>query len=351
MKVLHVVLRLNPGGAERLVLDLVRETRGELESGVVCLDELGAWAEELKAEGTPIHVLGRKPGFHPGLSKRIAAIAREDGYDLLHCHQYTPWVYGTLSRLFHRHPKVVLTEHGRLDDSAPSAKRRLATRLLGLFRSRVVSVCEDLKGHMAETGFRNIEVIPNGIRIDPATAEQSRPQFTVGTIARLDPVKRIQDLIEAVKLAAAPMRLLIVGDGPERARLEESARNHGVESLFLGYRDDARNLLPGFDVFVNCSEQEGISLTLLEAMAARRAIVATAVGGTREVVAHEEHALLVEPNRPPQLAEALDRLAADDKLRTELGARARKRVQSEYSLPVMIDRYKKLYRECVGSAD
>lgn len=349
MRVLHVVLRLNPGGAERLVLDLVRQTRDTIESEVCCLDELGEWGEELKAEGTPIHVLDRQPGFQLGLAKKLARLAK--GFDVLHCHQYTPWVYGTLSRLFHRGPHVILTEHGRLDDAPPSTKRKIATRVLGMFRSRVISVCEDLCGYMTEAGFRNISVIPNGIRIDPPVPDQSRPQFTVGTIARLDPVKRIDDLIRGVAACSSPMRLMIVGDGPERAKLEAVAEETGVPALFLGYQADARNQLPGFDVFVNCSEQEGISLTLLEAMAASRAIVATAVGGTREVVEHEKHALLIEPHQPAQITAALERLAGDAQFRAELGARARMRVESEYSLKTMIGRYRKLYDECVASAD
>src|SRR6185295_3124444 len=154
--------------------------------------------------------------------------------------------------------------------------------------------------------------------------------FVVGTVARLDPVKDLGTLIEAASevSAVAPIVILVVGDGPERARLESLAATRGLASRvrFLGHRDDARRCLAACDAYVNCSVSEGVSLTILEAMAASLPIVATAVGGTPEVI-DASCGLLVQSRDRRALASAMIELAQRPNLRTKLGAAARQRVE------------------------
>ena len=121
---MQVVLSLNPGGTERLVLALVRRLRTRFSMTVCCLEEPGLWAADLQAEGLAVHALRRAPGFHPALGKRIRDIARQVGAGVLHCHQYSPFVYGCLARALSPRLSIVFTEHGRLSDAPPSAKRR-----------------------------------------------------------------------------------------------------------------------------------------------------------------------------------------------------------------------------------
>ena len=134
--------------------------------------------------------------------------------------------------------------------------------------------------------------------------------LVVGTVARLDPVKHLQALVEATAQLVGrgrPVHALVVGDGPDRDLLEREARARGLEHAvhFLGHRDDARAYLPGLDVYVNCSISEGISLTILEAMAAGVPVVATAVGGTPEIVT-DQVGRLVPARDASALADALD---------------------------------------------
>jgi glycosyltransferase involved in cell wall biosynthesis len=359
--VLQVVLTLNPGGTERLVLDLVRRLGDRSRQAVCCLDAAGLWGEQLAASGIPVSALERRPGFHPLLARGIARAARDCGATVLHCHQYTPFVYGALSRLARPGLRLVFTEHGRLSDAPASSKRRLVNPWLARAASSIVSVSHDLKRHMEEEGLpgSRIEVVHNGIEVGPppsrAAAQSVRTELgippdavVVGTVARLDPVKHLQTLLEAVHLCrqrARPVVALLVGDGPERAGLESAARARGVdgEVHFLGHRDDARRYLPAMDVFVNCSVSEGISLTILEAMAGAVPVVATAVGGTPEIV-DTTVGRLVPSRDAGALAEAIGALCEQPALRASLGEAARARVVERFTIEAMVNRYFDLYR-------
>lgn len=343
------------------MIDLVTRLASESRQAVCCLDAAGTWGEALAADGTPLTVLGRQPGFHPSLAHRIASMARDVGADVLHCHQYSPFVYGALARLARPGLRVVFTEHGRLSDARPSRKRRLLNPVLAHAATRIVSVSHDLKRHMVAEGLpaRRIEVVHNGIDIGPepdrdaAAALRRRlslPADTplVGTVARLDPVKHLQTLVEAIghpAVRAAGLHLVVVGDGPERDRLEYESRARGLQPLvhFLGHRDDARSYLAGLDVYVNSSISEGISLTILEAMAAGVPVVATRVGGTPEIVT-DDVGRLVPARDASALASSLAALAADPSLRAALGRAARARVAAHFTIETMTTRYLRLYR-------
>jgi L-malate glycosyltransferase len=359
--VLQVVLSLNPGGTERLVLELVERLAGESRQAVCCLDEAGAWGEALESDGTPVRSLRRQPGFHPWLAKRLAAAARDVRADVLHCHQYSPFVYGALARFLRPGLRVVFTEHGRLSDAPPSRKRRLLNPVIAHAASKIASVSHDLKRHMVAEGLPEdrIEVVHNGIELGPEPASHAAADLRrrldlpgdaliVGTVARLDPVKHLQTLVEAAAQLAnrgRQVHVLVIGDGPERDRLERETRTRRLEHAvhFLGHRDDARTWLPGLDVYVNSSVSEGISLTILEAMAAGLPTVATAVGGTPEIVTGEV-GLLVPARDPSAVASALEVLADQPSVRATLGRAARARVAEHFTIETMTARYLRMYR-------
>src|SRR4051812_16774442 len=123
--VLQVVLTLAPGGTERLVIQIVQQLSERFDMAVCCLDEPGAWADDLSRGGVPVTALHRAPGFHPSIAWRIAALARRHRASVLHCHHYSPFVYGRLAAMLVPGTRVVFTEHGRLSDAAPSGKRRV----------------------------------------------------------------------------------------------------------------------------------------------------------------------------------------------------------------------------------
>ena len=127
---MQVVLSLAPGGTERLVIEICRRLAPAVESVVCCLDAPGEWANQVTSQGIPVHALGRAPGFRPLLGPEIARLAARYRVDALHCHHYSPYVYGLVATLLRRGAGLVFTEHGRLSDQAPSRKRRRINPLL-----------------------------------------------------------------------------------------------------------------------------------------------------------------------------------------------------------------------------
>jgi glycosyltransferase involved in cell wall biosynthesis len=202
-----------------------------------------------------------------------------------------------------------------------------------------------------------ISVLYNGIEPGPTEDQPARlrrraelgveaDEFVVGTVARLDPVKDLATLLRAFALLTRDRRmtLMVVGDGPERGALEDLARDLGIAERvrFLGRRDDARDWLWACDAYVNSSISEGVSLTILEAMAASLPIVATRVGGTVEVV-DAGSGRLVPARDPAALAEAIGALAASSAMRRTLGVWGRRRVDSLFNLERMVRDYRAVY--------
>lgn len=363
-KVLHVVHALDPGGAQRLVIEMIRGMQGRrIDSFVCCLDRVGEWAAEVQSLGVPVTTLARKPGFHPVLGRRIAELARANRIDVLHCHQYSPFVYGSFARLLDPRLRLVFTEHGRLADARISWRRKMANRLLRRIPVRTVAVCEDLKAGMVQEGFgsQDIEVVYNGIRLGPRPSLEMRRQarsslglehdaLVIGTVARLDAVKDIPTLLQAhdaLFRRFPQLQLLILGDGPAQASLQEQAasmgHNHSVR--FLGHRSDVRELLPAFDIYVNSSSYEGVSLSIVEAMAAELPVVATRVGGNPEVVLDGRTGLLVPKQENSILAEKIGSLLEDREMSRRFGEAGRRRAEEAFDLDRMIDFYLRIYTQ------
>lgn len=356
---LQVVLGLNPGGTERLVVELASRLHAEIPMMVCCLEDKGEWAGELEARGIAVTPLRRREGFHPSLGYGVATAARRHGATVLHAHHYSPFVYSCVARAFRPTARVVFTEHGRLSDAAPSPKRRLANRLLARVPRRVFTVSRDLGDHLAAEGFprTRLDVIYNGIDVGDLVTPEERSRvrrelgveddtLVIGTIARLDPVKDLGTLVRAVALLVphTPVLVVIIGDGSEGESLRALVRNTGMcESVrFLGHRDDARSWLAGCDVYANSSISEGVSLTILEAMASSLPVVATRVGGTPEVV-DDTCGQLVPVRSAAAFADAVLGLARDRNRRLALGRAARARVEARFTLARMVDEYRCVY--------
>jgi len=359
--VMQLVLNLDPGGTERLAIELVSRLAGRYPMVVCCLDEPGAWAGEVTGRGVPVVALGRAAGFHPSLGLRIATLAEAHAVSVLHCHHYSPFVYGAIATLRRPGLRLVYTEHGRLSDAPPTRKRRLANTVLSRLAGPTFCVSAALRTHVVAEGFprHRVGVIHNGIAVGPVPGAAERhaaraalgldaSAVVVGTAARLDPVKDLGALVAALATARAQrpdLSLVVVGDGPERVALEAAAHAQGVAGAvqFTGYRVDVRQLLPAFDLYVNCSVSEGVSLTILEAMAAGLPVVATSVGGTPEVVVDGSTGRLVPARAPAALSAALLALAGDEGLRRQWGAAGRSRVESAFTIERMTDDYVRVY--------
>lgn len=369
MKVLLLVHGLDVGGAEVMIAGLARHLRSAgdvVEIG--CLGALGTIGTELRAEGFPVVVHPRRPGFDRTLPWRLARRIRSARVDVVHLHQRTALFYGLLGGLFHTVP-IVYTEHGPPFDPPPSAKQRAFNRLLHWRLTRLTAVSR----HTAESlraleGFagREIDLIPNAVDLErraPTAHESQAARVDFGlprdtpilvSVGRLVAVKNQQLLIRVVaRLLKSDPRtlLLLIGEGPERACLEALARQLGVSDAvrFLGLRRDVQAVLPAGDVFCLSSVTEGIPLTVLEAMAARIPVVATAVGGIPEAVRADVDALLIEaPAGAEVFTSAVQRLLDDPALRQRLTENAFARVRNAFDIDTVCARYRSVLADAAG---
>ena len=169
INILHVINSLEVGGAERLVVDIINETREEtFNVSVCCLEKAGLLAEEVIAGGRSVSVLGRKPGIDWKLISRLSALIKEHKVDVIHAHQYTPFFYSSLSKRFCRSPRLIFTEHGRLYPDEKKIKRVLFDPLLARTANDIVAISEATKDAMFnyDNFPRNkIDVIYNGLKL------------------------------------------------------------------------------------------------------------------------------------------------------------------------------------------
>jgi sugar transferase (PEP-CTERM/EpsH1 system associated) len=367
VKVVHVVLGLDVGGLERMVLRLLASTdRSRFSPIVVALDTEGALAPELARRGVPLSVVRREPGVDTRLPFRLARWLDRERAALVHTHNATPHLHGAIAARLRGIP-IVHTKHGQ---NAPDVRRKvLWNRVASLLSDRVVAVSEDARRvatDVEEVDPRKVVTIVNGVDTkefqplgDVAAARRAlgipASGFHVGCVARLDPVKDHHNLLHAfARLRASrpglDAHLTLIGEGRERPLLERraSAPDLAGAVTFAGARRDVAPLYAAFDVLALASRSEGISLTLLEAASSGLPIVATRVGGNAQIVIDGESGLLVPPRDPPALASALAALA-DHPDRASLGARGRARVEQGFSVERMADAYHALYAEVLGA--
>lgn len=369
-RIAHVLHQMHVAGAEVLAAGLCRSLRDRFDFVLLCLDDVGPLGDQLADEGFVVQCLRRKPGIDLPLARRLRAAATRHDVDLLHVHQYTPFFYAALSRAFAADPPILFTEHGRHYPDLRKRRRVLANRLLLRRGDRVTAVGRFVRRALTRNegiNPRRIEVIHNGI--DPATflapddcayrqarqrARQSLQladdQPTLLQVARFHPVKDHATALHAfahVHAAIPRAVLLLAGDGPQRHAMREQADELGVAHAvrFLGVRRDINDLMAAADAFVLSSLSEGLSVTLLEAMAAGLPIAATDVGGNGEVVEHGSTGLLSPRGDAAQLARHLMHLLRDPALRRAMGAAARQRLLDHFTQRRMHDAYARLYDE------
>ncbi len=365
MRVMLLVHGLPVGGTERVVVDLCRWLRGrKVQVLVACLDELGAFGEMLQADGVPTAQLHRQPGFDFGLPGRIAELAGRERIDVIHAHQYTPFFYGVMARYRTRCP-LLFTEHGRFFPDLPSTKRRIFNRTVGRRVDGITAVSDGVKQALVAVERlpeERIEVLHNGLDVTGfALPDGARERLlaewgvpvdapVVGTVARLNSIKNQAMLIRAfarARRSVADAHLLMVGDGDERANLQQLAHSHQVGEAvhFTGEQTDVPHWLACMNVFALSSLSEGMPMTLLEAMAAGLPILTTDVGGINEMLHRDTEALMTDRDDEAGFAKALTRLLTDVDVRQRLGRSGRARLERDFSLDVIGERYLAIYRQ------
>lgn len=365
--VCHLLHTLSVGGAEVLAARLARRLGDTVRFVFVCLDGLGSLGCDLRGEGFTVEVLQRRAGMDWNLPRRVADMLRRHRVDLVHAHQYTPFFYALLARWCYRRLPVLFTEHGRQFPDHPRKKRILANRLLLQRGDRVIGVGQAVRQALIDNEAipaDRVGVIYNGVDLAAVANEaDNRPvvrrelglsdkHLLILQVARLDYLKDHATAIQTMRhvLPRCPdARLVLVGEGSERASIEALVHQHGLASqvMFLGLRRDVARLLSAADVFLLTSISEGIPLTIIEAMAAGLPVVSTRVGGIPEMFDDGQVGFFAAPGDAASLADKIIRLASDPKLRQTMGEHGREHCWHRFSEQQMHAQYERLYQEMV----
>jgi glycosyltransferase involved in cell wall biosynthesis len=367
MRIAHVVENLNRGGLERVVIDLaLAQKAAGHDCTVVCLYEEGLLAGELRANGVQVDACRKGSGFDLGALRRMRALLRAHGAEILHSHNIIAHVYAALASRGLGVRRFLNTRHGR--GVAPPGRGRLRLYSLSMrWTDRVVAVCEAARRNLAEhdrVAGAKLAVVPNGIHVERFAAASPAAHDAVASLLGVDAATKIvgcvgrlnwaKDLPTLIRAFAALSRrgpdavLALIGDGSLREDLERLASDEGVADrvVFLGDRSDVRDLLPGLDVFAMSSVSEGYSIALLEASASALPIVATNVGGNAEIVNDGISGRIVEPGAAALFADALQEVLADPARARAMGAAGMAWVRRDGSVEAMAARYEALYSEC-----
>ena len=351
--IVHVVHRFDFGGLENGVINLVNGLEA-FRHAIVALTDATEVAQRVKGDNVSVFALGKRPGRDFMAYVRLFRLIRRLQPDVVHTRnvgtldcQIVAWLAGVRGRVHSEHGWDVGDPQGH------KKKYQVLRKVLLPLVQRVVPLSVELETWLREiVGVRPGKMVRicNGVDLDRfAVSDRKRDRLeTVGSVARLSPIKDPLSTIDAfVKLSARHpgIRLLFVGDGPLTPTVERTLKDSGLAgcACLPGAALDVAPCLGQMDVFVLSSLREGISNTILEAMAAGLPVVATRTGGNPELVVDGVTGFLVDPGSSDALAAAISRYLEQPGLLAVHGAAARARVEQHFSLAGMVRRYAELY--------
>jgi sugar transferase (PEP-CTERM/EpsH1 system associated) len=371
----HVVQHFDVGGLENGMVNLINGIPAErYRHAVICLDAFTDYRNRIGYNAVVFHALHKQPGKDFGVYRRLWRVLRDLRPDIVHTRnlsalegQFVAALAGVRARVHGEHGRDVFDLHGA------SRKYNALRRAARPFVKRYIAVSKDLARWLVDVvgvDPARVTQIYNGVdtaRFRPRAEGERRAlpdgfrrsgQIVVGSVGRMAAVKDYPTLVRAflALIGAEPalrqrLRLVIAGEGPARAECLALLEAAGAAALawLPGERSDVPELMRAFDLFVLPSLGEGISNTILEAMATGLPVVATRVGGNPELVENGVTGALVEPGSPKALAAALRRYVDDPGLAQSHAANARRSVEERFSIDAMVAGYLAVYDGVLGS--
>lgn len=372
--IIHVVFRFDVGGLENGVVNLINHLPAEsYRHAIIALTEVTDFRQRIKRDDVQFFSLRKSPGHLFALYPKLFRLFRELRPAIVHTRNLAAlevtapaWAAGV--------PVRIQSEHGRDADDLDGSnlKHKWVRRFYNLFVSHYVALSRDLESWLVEQigiPARKVTQVYNGVdagRFHPAVPPApisgcpfNRPEhWLVGTVGRMQTVKNqtllARAFIRALELdppLKARLRLVMVGDGPLHAAAQSLLAAAGVADLawLPGERHDVPEILRGLDCFVLPSLGEGISNTILEAMASGLPVIATQVGGNPELVIEGQTGALVQTGDPETMARALIDYASNPDQARATGRAGRAAVERRFSMEAMVGAYRRLYDRCRGT--
>lgn len=367
IRVVHVVDLLALAGMEYGVVKLVNRLDPErFQSMIVCMRHQADDVRSLLSSRIPVFELRKSPGRNWRVIGRLAALFRSERVDIVHSHNWSTFLYSAAAARLAGVSTVVHGEHGK-DTTTTNRLRLLVSRFLAQGVTRVCAVSRDLADEVVRDWRiprERVAWIPNGVDLEEfgrqypldglreelGLTSEHRVVMNTGGFRSIKDHPTLLRAFERVHRDDPMARLVLVGQGPAtdpRAGLDRMAEELGVadQVRFAGVRHDIPRLLRICDVYVNSSRFEGMSNTILEAMAAGRPVVATAVGGNPELVVDGVTGFLVTAGEAGPMAGRVGELLRDPSLRGRMGAAGRARIEADHSMAGMVRAYSDLYEE------
>jgi glycosyltransferase involved in cell wall biosynthesis len=361
LKVMHITFDMRIGGTEMVIKNIIEACDTEsFDMSLFCIEEpLGPWGEDMRKNGTSIISVARQDGFDFKVISAIRKHLKIYDIDIIHCHQYTPWVYGTLAAIGLK-TKIVFTEHGRFYPDFSSWKRRFINPILARMTDEITAISKATKDALVAYEFiqsSRIKVIYNGIApllcSDDSSEVRSKygisnQTLLLGTIARLDPIKNHPMMLKALRRSLdmkLDVKLMLVGDGEMRQQIEQMINDLALQNhvILTGYEPNPAQLLQAFDLYLLTSFSEGTSMTLLEAMSLSKPCIVTNVGGNPEVIKDQLNGIVIESDSDKALADSIKTLIQNPANIKHMGLEGKNRYQQLFSAIEMSNQYSTLY--------
>ena len=346
------------GGAETFLREMAPRLRqAGWDIRIVTLVSGGTLVEELRGANVPVIELGVRSKLDLSIGWRLFQFWRQDPPDLIHTHLYHAGILGrVIARTLSLGPVIV---HQQGPERARSPFRTLLDRFTSAWVDQYLTTCQavaQILQQREKIPAEKILVIYNGISKDQTFSDTKPAEWPIPPgrkgvvcVGRLSSEKGQAVLIEALSLLKEKSQMpftVFLGDGPLRSEFEMRCKDLKLDGdvFFAGVRRDIREWLPHFDLFVLSSDWEGVSLALLEAMSAGLPVIATAVGGTPEIVLDEDSGILIPPRDPGSLAESINRLCSDQELMDRLAQSGRQRIADHFTIEETVRQFDLDYR-------
>lgn len=359
MKILHVIESLEVGGAEMLVVNLINEMPNDYNQAVCCIKKIGQLSNKIK-KNVKIYCLNKNEGNSLIVPLQIAKIIRNNKFDVVHSHNWGHFPETFLGAKIGGAKVIVHTAHGAMEHYSKNIiKKKLRMfieSIVSIFIDKIIAVSDSLRSKIINDLFiskNKVVTIYNGVNFKAIDHKHKKckSELLLVTVGRLVQVKNYKMLIRAFAIAKKRckynIRLIFVGDGPERNNLEIECDSYNLNNnlIFYGFCDEVDKILSESDIFVNSSHYEGISLAIIEAMKFSLPVIATSVGGNNEIISDGFSGILIPDNDVERFSDAIICLANDKKKRSIIGRNGREKAFNKFNFEKTKRNYIILYEK------
>lgn len=365
INIAHLTYSLDTGGIENGIINLVnRMDHDHFYHYIICVTYATEFRKRITSENYEIISLNKKPGNDLKLYFRLWSIFVKKKIDIVHCRGWATMMEGIISARLARVPVIIYGFHGKTYEDIQEEKRRrvIAQKILLKLTDGIITLIDNMKNDLCSSlsiPGEKVEIIKNGVDLTKFGKGDRRlrqgfnvgdDEYVVGVVGRIDPVKNYAAVIEAFHIVSSKyknIKMIIVGEGPDFKDIEAKIEGMGLSGsiLMLGSRDDVYNLLQCFDVFIQPSFYEGLSNTILEAMATGLPVIASRVGGNPDVIKEDENGLLFSPGDVDGLANAIEKMYLNKELRENMASANKAKIVNEFSLEKMVAQYERYYQK------